>query len=406
MKILIITNVYPPDPASVGQHMADIAQAAAKKGHCVRVLTSNKNYDDPRIRYAHYEILRGVEVIRLKWSSFGKKTVLRRLLGQVSFTIQCITKSILGYRPNVILISTAPPLGIFAGLVLSRLKKSSLIYWIMDINPDEAIALGLLPPNSIYVHFFEKINKIALKYADYVIVLDSVMARRIRAKARLKRDPIIIPPWPHEDVIKRSETRGMKFRKKYGLEDKFIFMYSGNHSWVHPLDTILEASKIVESRSDIVFLFVGGGVEKEKIEEAIRRGAQNIISLPYQSLDNLGETLAAADVHFVVMGNDMVGIVHPCKIYGAMAAGRPILAITPDESHIAEIIDKYKVGMRFRHGDASGVADCILKLAEMNREEIIKMGENSLNTIKKEFSQEILVKKFLSIIEDSIVSSI
>jgi len=232
------------------------------------------------------------------------------------------------------------------------------------------------------------------------------MARRIRAKARLRRDPIIIPLWPHEDVIKRSEAKGIKCRKMYGLENIFIFMYLGNHSWIHPLDTILGASKIVEARSDIVFLFVGGEVEKKKIEEAIRRGAQNIISLPYQSLDNLGGTLGAADVYLVVMGNDMVGIVHPCKIYGARAAGRPILAITPDESHVAEIIDRYKVGMRFRHRDVNGVADCILKLADMNREEIKKMGKNSLNTIKKEFGQEILVKKFLSIIEDSIVSSI
>jgi len=226
------------------------------------------------------------------------------------------------------------------------------------------------------------------------------MARRIKNKATLKREPIIIPPWPYEDALKKSNSNGMKFRAEYGLENKFIVMYSGNHSWVHPLDTIIEAAKQLEHRKDVVFLFVGGGVEKKKVEQAIKNGAQNILSLPYQPLSQLGESLSAADVHVVVMGEAMVGIVHPCKIYGAMAVGRPILAIAPENSHISDIINKYKIGLRFNHGDIDGVVKGILTFAGMDKEERESMGRNAVRAIKEEFSQEKLTKMFIETLEE------
>ena len=83
MKILVYSSVYPPDPASVGQHMADVATAASARGHFVRVITANRGYDDPSIRFPSYERLHGVEVIRLGWSSFGKKRYISRIIGQI-----------------------------------------------------------------------------------------------------------------------------------------------------------------------------------------------------------------------------------------------------------------------------------------------------------------------------------
>jgi len=124
--------------------------------------------------------------------------------------------------------------------------------------------------------------------------------------------------------------------------------------------------------------------------------------LPYQPLSQLGESLAAADVHVVVMGEAMVGIVHPCKIYGAMAVGRPILAIAPENSHISDIINRYKIGLRFNHGDIDGVVKGILAFADMGKVNREMMGKNALIAIKEEFSQEILIKMFIKTIEEII----
>ena len=399
MKILVYSSVYPPDPAAVGQYIADAAAAASGRGHFVRVITANRGYDDPSILFPSYERLRGVEIIRLGWSSFGKKSYMSRIISQVLYTLQGLIKGLLGFRPDVILVSTIPPFAIFAAWILARIRSTALVYWVMDINPDEAIAMGLLRPSSFSARLMEYINRTVLKSARRVITLDSQMAQRLESKARLHLRPIIIPPWPHEDMIRKNGAEGRAFRKEHGLEDKFIVMYSGNHSWVHSLDTILDAANSLANRTEIVFLFIGGGVEKYKVEKALRNGAPNILSLPYQSFNNLGESLAAADVHLVVMGDAMVGIVHPCKIYGAMAAGRPILAIAPDNSYISKILDRQTIGFRFRHGDVTGVVQGILALADMEEKERNRLGENAARLVQNQYNQTILRNRFVDILE-------
>jgi len=243
MRILILTAVYPPDPAAVGQHLSDGAMALAKRGHIVRVLTADSGYDNPSIRFPRYERYGSLEIIRLRWSSFGKSSMVVRLIGQISFVFQTLIKALFDYRPDIILITTAPPLGVISAYIVSKLRKSKLVYWVMDINPDEAIALGVVKKSSIMAILLDFMNKIAISNSHQIIVLDSNMARRIKNKVTLKREPIIIPPWPHEDALKKSNSNRTKFRAEYGLENKFIIMYSGNNSWVHPLDTIIEAAK-------------------------------------------------------------------------------------------------------------------------------------------------------------------
>ena len=404
MKILMYSSVYPPDPAAVGQYIADVAKAASARGHFVRVITANRGYDDPSIRFPSYEIRNGAEVIRLGWSSFGKKSYISRIIRQVSFTLQGLLKGLLGFHPDDILVRTIPPFAIFAAWILACIRATALVYWVMDINPDEAIAMGLVRPSSIQARFMDSINKTVLKSARRVITLDSQMAQRLESKAVLQQRAMIIPPWPHEDMIGKNEAGGRAFRKEHGLEDKFIVMYSGNHSWVHPLDTILDAAKSLVHRKEIIFLFIGGGIEKHKIEKAIRNGASNILSLPYQDFNDLGESLAAADVHLVVMGDTMAGIVHPCKIYNAMAVSRPILAIASKNSYIAQIIEKQTIGFRLSHGDVAGVVKGILALAELDEKQISRLGENAARLVHDQFNQATLRNRFVDTLEQAVTS--
>ena len=400
-NFLFYSAVYPPDPASVGQHIADVAVETAHRGHRVRMLTSDRGYDNPSLRYPLYEWRSGVEIIRLRWCSFGKKSFFSRILGQCSFTLQVLFHGMIGFRPDAILVSTIPPFGVVAALPLSKFKKSSIVFWVMDINPDEAVCLGLVGPNSWSARFMEFINKKALRVAKTVITLDPYMKERIKSKIAERKCVKIIPPWPYDDTFSKSKEIGQSFRKQHGLEDKFIIMYSGNHSWVHPIDTILQAAEKLIHRTDIVFLFVGGGTEKRKVERAIKKGLPNIRSLPYQPFEQLGESLSAADVHVVTMGENMVGIVHPCKIYGAMAVKRPILAIAPDESHISEIVEKNKIGFRLGHGDINGVINAIIRYSEMGSKEIKMMGEKAGYLVRTLWNQSMLRKKFVDLLEQS-----
>src|SRR5262245_22640678 len=138
--LLVLSQVYIPDPASVGQHMADAAAAMAERGYDVRVLTSNRGYDNPALRYPAREVIQGVAIRRLPFSSFGKKSIPIRLLGGLSFVLQCAFWGLFTPRLAAILVSTSPPMCSLAALIIAWVRRVPIKYWVMDLNPDQTIA--------------------------------------------------------------------------------------------------------------------------------------------------------------------------------------------------------------------------------------------------------------------------
>ena len=132
-------------------------------------------------------------------------------------------------------------------------------------------------------------------------------------------------------------------------------MYSGNHALCHPLATLLVAAAELETDDRCRFVFVGGGAGKTEVDTRIARGAANLLSLPYQPRESLGASLDAADLHVVSMGDAMVGIVHPSKIYGVLALGKPLLFLGPKTSPAAHLVEAHDLGWVAAHGDLGQV---------------------------------------------------
>jgi hypothetical protein len=139
--LMVLSHVYPPDPASVGQHMADVAAAMVGRGHRVVVLTSDRGYDDPGQRFPRREHMKGAEVRRLPFFSFGRRSIVIRVLGGLSFALQAVWAGLRLQRIEGVLVSTSPPLAQLAGLLVSWTRRVPLILWVMDLNPDQLFAL-------------------------------------------------------------------------------------------------------------------------------------------------------------------------------------------------------------------------------------------------------------------------
>ncbi|MCA9310139.1 MAG: glycosyltransferase family 4 protein, partial [Phycisphaerales bacterium] len=326
---LIFSQVYPPDPASVGQHMHDVAKEMVRRGWRVRVIAANRGYDDASIKYRNFEVMDGVEVRRVPFSSFGKKSLILRAVAMGVFMCFCLYAGLITRRLACILTSTSPPMCAFAAGVCHTLRRVPIKYWVMDLNPDQMIAMGKITENSLPARLFNFLNRRILKRSRGVVALDRFMAerlnRKVPASVNLDAKMSIQPPWPHEGHVEVVAHADNPFRKAHGLDGKFVVMYSGNHAPSNPLKTLLEAAARLKDDPRFVFMFIGGGLLKKDVEAAIAAGATNIRSLPYQPMSELKYSLSAADVHVVSIGNDVVGIVHPCKVYGAMAVARPIL---------------------------------------------------------------------------------
>jgi colanic acid biosynthesis glycosyl transferase WcaI len=400
-RLLVISQVYAPDSAAVGQCVTDAAEEMVRRGWNVVVYTSARGYDDPSVRYPRREIRNGVPIHRLPLSSFGKGSIPVRLLAQLIFMVQAFVRGLCQGHLHAVLVSTSPPFAGFFGAVIACLRRVPLIWWVMDLNPDQMVAAGKLQQRSLPVRIFDWMNRVTLRQAAAIVVLDHYMAERVCSK--LSFDPRrlhVIPPWPLvEDRETVPTTAANGFRRRHGLEDKFVVMYAGNHALQHPLDTLLDAARQLKDDAHVVFVFVGGGAGKAVVERRVAAGATNIVVMPYQPRETLADTLAAADVHVVSMGDDMVGIVHPCKIYGAMAAGRPILFFGPRESHAGRLVGPKSLGWQVAHGDVAAAVAAVREASGLPRERLDAIGRRAAALSAKSFSHRGLLTAFCDVID-------
>jgi hypothetical protein len=397
-RILAITQVYVPDPASVGQHMADACAALARRGHAVRVLTADRGYDDPTAEFARAERRDGVDVRRLAGCSFGKGSLGARLLGGLSFTAQSVVQGLFGPRPDVVLVTTVPPMAPLAALALAALRGSEIVYWVMDLNPDQLVALGRAPQSALPVRALDWMQRKVLARARSVVVLDRFMAARVRRKAEVDGRLVVLPPWPHEaEVVDLPRDRNA-FREAHAFGDRTVVMYSGNHSVAHPLDAVLRAATRLRDDPRLLFAFVGGGLGKAAVDAI---AGPTIRSLPYQPLAELRTSLSAADVHLVAMGDEVVGINHPCKVYGAMAVSRPILFVGPAESHVGDLLREHGIGWHVAQGDAEGALTTLRTIAATPRAELAAMGRRAGALVAARLGRARLEDAFCDVVEGS-----
>jgi colanic acid biosynthesis glycosyl transferase WcaI len=366
MRIFLINQAFYPDVVSSGQHLADLAVALAQRGHEVTVVTSRRAYDNPDKSFPKTEIWRGVNIVRVFNTGFGKRAKWRRAADFLTFLISCCGRLALLGKPDVVVALTSPPLVSVIAAAFARLRGAKFCYWIMDLNPDEAIAAGWLNPHSPAAKFLEALSRFSLRHAAKIVVLDEFMQRRILAKRIPAEKIAVIPPWSHDDEVRFDAAGRERFRQAHGLTDKFVVMYAGNHSPCHPLVTVLAAAKELAARKNIFFCFVGGGSEQARVRKfAADENLANLLCLPYQPLDALAGMLSAADLHLVVMGDPFVGLVHPCKAYNLLQISAPILYVGPAPSHISKILGEVRHELpcgAARHGRPEEVVLAILEL--------------------------------------------
>jgi colanic acid biosynthesis glycosyl transferase WcaI len=398
---LVLSQVYVPDPASVGQHMHHAAAEMAQRGWRVVVYTSRRGYDDPTQKYPWRETRDGVDIRRLPLSSFGKGSVLIRLIAGWLFVLQCMVLGLFARRLRCILVSTSPPFCPIAGVVIRLVRrKSRLKFWAMDLNPDQMIALGKITERSLQARVFEFLNRLTLRWSDDVVALDRFMAERLCRKLNVPQKIHVLPPWPVADQDASVAHPDNPFRREHHLEDKFVVMYSGNHSLAHPITTILQAAQQLRDEPRLIFMFIGGGLGKRQVDDLIaQQRPANIISLPYQPLDRIKYSLSAADLHLVVMGNEVVGINHPCKVYGALSLARPILFLGPRPSHVDDLIREAAVGWHVEHGDVDGAVRTIRQALSLPATSLAEMGQRAADMVAQRYTKARMCGQFADILE-------
>ncbi len=294
---------------------------------------------------------------------------------------------------------TSPPLVSFLGVFVARRKKMKFIYWVMDLQPELAIASGMIRANSFLARILNRIGNYIIRNANTIIALDKYMRDYLLKRGADKDHIHIVPVWPVFEKTYEGIREQNPFRLQNKFGDRLVIMYSGNHSYIHPLDTLLNAILKLKDDNDFLFVFIGEGVRKKDVIKFTElHQLKNVLQLPYQPRNNIHQSLGSSDLQVVIMGDNLVGYTHPNKIYGAMFLGKPVLYIGPHPSHVTEILNALEGNIVVSHNQVDELVQKLLSFKRGKGEIIQKTGEQNQLLAYHDFDPKNLKARMIDIL--------
>ncbi|WP_174762888.1 glycosyltransferase family 4 protein [Anabaena sp. UHCC 0187] len=404
INVSIITEFFPPDYAATGQLIEELVKQLEKQGIRIRVFTGQPGYAFTTAKAPALEQLGDILVQRSRSTQVWSNRIRGKAINGVLFTLRAFLHIIKNVRKNdVFLLTSAPPFLSVAGYLAHLLLKFPYVCLIYDLYPDIAIALGVVSKKHWLAKFWWAINRQIWQKSKGIIVLSPAMKERVIAICPEVADKVsVIHSWGDPELIVPIAKENNWFAKEHNLVNKFTVLYSGNMGRCHDLDTILATAQQLQDEP-IQFVCIGGGPKRESfIQDVTRLGLKNFIFLPYQDKSVLPYSLTACDLSLVSVEAGLESLVAPSKLYPALATGRPIAAICPEDSYLRSLIAEGKFGISIDNGDSNALAAFIRKL-KSDRQLTEKMGNASREYLQSNFTPEIIAKQYLNVLRESMM---
>lgn len=392
VHLVLLNQYYPPDEAPTGLMLEAVAAALVEAGHRVTVLCAEGGYAGtgstpksgaPETSVAGEPRGRGVEVIRIGTTKFGRGTFAGKLADYASYYLGVAWKLLtLDPKPNRVVALTTPPyLSVLARLV-TKVRGADHTHWVMDLYPDVMISHGMLREDSISRRLLAALAAFGFggKRSAAVVTLGPDMAERVSRHLVPGRTVAWVPLWgTGEDVSPFGEKAGKseaeldaesrELRKERGwAEDEVVLMYSGNMGLGHRFGEFLAAAKAFSQRESgaltsarIRFAFFGGGKRRGEIEAFMRQHPEAPIELhDYVPRHLLAAHLRSADVHLASLESSWTGTMLPSKLQGIFAAARPVIFVGDPASSTSRWIEESGGGSVVASSDTEGLFRAIM----------------------------------------------
>lgn len=400
MRVLILNQCFYPDVVATAQHGWDLALHLRKRGHEVTAIASRSIYGSKGASLPKHEIVEGVRIERVGASIFGKGSIVARIVDFALFYVLALWRAVTLPKHDVCVVFTTPPFIALVGWLLRLVRGTRYVYWVMDLYPDLPVACGVMKRKSLATRFFESINRFCLRRADRVVVLGRCMERLVVSK-RVPADKLVrINVWSDQEEVKPVERAANSFRREWNVGDRLLVMYSGNFGIGHDIETMADGVARLAGDPRIVFAFVGGGKRKpELIDMLAKRGVRGFIDAPYQPRERLDELLSAADVHLASLRGGVEGIMVPSKLYGVLAAGRPIVFVGSPDGEVAQVIAEERCGAVVACGDGARFAAAIADYAS-DRGSVEADGARGRTALTERWGASHALAKWTALLEE------
>lgn len=355
--MIFLNRFYWPDEPATGQLLADLAEELVGLGCDVTVIASHPGGIDVLDSETHC----GVKIQRIRSSRRTGASLLGKATDFGTFFFGALWRLLrLTRRGDAVVAMTDPPLlGIGAWLV-AGVRGARLFHWVQDIYPELAIELT----GQRWLAVIRPLRDLAWRRADACVTLGHAMAGVLTAHGVAEERAQVVPNWAPTGLAAQPADVGALLRSEWGLTGRFVVAYAGNLGRVHDLEPVLGVAGALRSNTGIAFVFVGNGPQRAALEsEAARRGLLNVHFRPPQPRARLASLLAVGDVHLVTLRSGCERLVFPSKLYGAAAAGRPVIFIGPRGCEITSLLRDYKFGRAFARNETSALASYVSTLA-------------------------------------------
>jgi glycosyltransferase involved in cell wall biosynthesis len=377
-RIVFLNRFYAPDVSASSQMLTGLAEWLAAAGYEVAVVCSRQRYEDARAGLALREERHGVRVRRVRSTGFGRGGLFGRAADYLSFGAAAAVALCALLRPGDLLVAkTDPPMLSVLGAVVARLKRARLLNWLQDLFPEVAVRLAVPPVPAVLERALLALRDRSLHAAAMNVVLGERMRGYLVTRGVSPERVVICPNWADGNQVRVLRPESSRLRSECGLAGRFVIEYSGNLGRAHEYATLLDAAEELAGDPEVAFLMVGGGAKMQGLEqEAARRGLGAFRFAPYQPQEALGDALAAGDVHLVSLLPCLEGLIVPSKLYGILAAGRPVVFVGDADGEVARFLRARDCGLSVACGQGSELAK-VLRGLKLDAAERHRMGERA-----------------------------
>lgn len=369
MRIVFVSDNYPPEVNAPASRLAEHAQHWVKAGVDLEVLTSAPNFPEGKVYEGYCNAwwqrinMDGVDVVRVKTYITPNEGFLKRTLSYISFMISAFFGGLFLRKPDIIVATSPQFFAAVAGFALAKVRRVPFVFELRDLWPASISALSAVKHSKLLA-LIEKLELFLYRNSDAIVSVTEAFKQDLIERGIEGEKIHVVRNGVDLSHYKPLESKDDALAEAHNLTGKFVVGYVGTHGMAHALDQVVEAAAHLRDMPDVRILLVGAGSEKARLDEMIKeRELKNVVSLGRFPKSDMNKIWSLCDVSLIHLRNlEVFRKVIPSKLFESMGAGRPVLMAVP-AGEATEIVEQTGCGIICEPENPQSIAEAVRKLA-------------------------------------------
>ncbi|MDQ3875436.1 MAG: glycosyltransferase family 4 protein [Actinomycetota bacterium] len=391
-RLLVLNQYYWPGIEATAYLLTELCESLGRDWDVTVVCGT------PRGARPGTHIRNGVRVIHVPSAAFEKRFMGLRVVNYLSFLLLAGLRGARARRPDVVLAMTDPPFIGAVAYAVARRFRSPFVLVTQDLFPETAAAVGRVR-SAVVLAAIATLVGVGVRNADRVVAIGETMRRRLEKKGAPAARIRVIPNWVDPGAV-RPMGRDNDWARERGLVGRFVVMHFGNLGFAHDLETLIRASTLLRDLDDLRVVIVGRGAREADLRALARGlGADDVVFVEHQPRAIASLCIASADVHAIGLTRGLAGYVVPSRLYGVLAARRPVIVGAEEESETARLVHEVECGLVVPPGDPPALAGAI-RAFHAGHYDLDAMGGRGRDYVLRDASLAVAVSRYRDLLEE------